>query len=180
MGRVVAVEYLTLDGVFEEPAWSGPYFDDLVAAFQYDNLFGADALLLGRVTYDGFRAAWPGMEDDPAGFGTRMNGIPKHVASRSPGTPEWNATFLEGDAVEAVRALRADDAAGVLLVNGSADLLQQLLAAGQVDELRLMVYPVLVGAGRRLFAEAPIEAAWRLTSSRTSPSGVAILEYRPA
>ncbi len=179
MGRVVAVEYLTLDGVSEEPAWSAPYFDDEVAAFQLDNLFGADALLLGRKTYEGFAAAWPGAEDE-AGFADRMNAIPKHVATRTLTEPTWNAAFLPGDVVASVITLRADEDAGTLLVNGSADLLRQLLAAGQVDELRLMVFPVLVGAGRRLFGEERIDAAWRLTESRTSPSGVALLFYELA
>ena len=183
MGRVVAVEYLTLDGVMEAPAWSGPYFDPFVGEFQADNLFPSDALLLGRVTYEGFKAAWPGMADDPAdtiGFGKRMNDLPKFVATRTLTEPEWNATFLEGDAVDAVAALRADAEVGTLLINGSGALLRDLIAGGLVDELRLMIFPVLVGAGGRLFSTDEAAHAWQLTQSRTSPSGVVILNYEPA
>src|SRR3954451_25433521 len=97
MGTIVVVEYLTLDGVMEEPRWSGPYFNEELQNFQLDNLMNADALLLGRVTYEGFKAAWPSMGDDAAGFGKKMNEMPKYVATRTLTTPEWNATFLGAD-----------------------------------------------------------------------------------
>ena len=148
MGTIVAVEYLTLDGVMEAPSWSAPYFNEELQGFQYDNLFAADALLLGRVTYDGFKAAWPSMSDEKS-FAERMNGMTKYVATRAGGAPEWNATFLEGDLVQAVTGLKATGQA--LLVNGSGDLVNQLAAAGLIDEYRLMVYPVVAGAGRHLF-----------------------------
>jgi dihydrofolate reductase len=177
MGKIVVVEYLSLDGVMADPAWSGPYFNEELQQFQYDNLFAADALLLGRVTYDGFRAAWPSMSDEK-GFADRMNGMPKHVATRAGGAPEWNATFLDGDLVEAVTRLKATDQA--LLVNGSGDLVNQLAAAGLVDEYRFMVYPVVVGRGKQLFDERAAGLALTLAASWTSESGVAVLTYQPA
>ncbi len=177
MGTIVAVEYLALDGVMEAPAWSFPYFNEELQQFQYDNLFAADALLLGRVTYDGFKAAWPSMTDEK-GFADRMNGMPKYVATRAGGAPEWNATFLAGDLVQAVTGLKATDQA--LLVNGSADLVNQLAAAGLIDEYRLMIYPVVAGAGRLLFDQRAADLPLTLAGSWTSKSGVAVLTYRPA
>ena len=177
MGTIVAVEYLTLDGVMESPSWSFPYFNEELQRFQYDNLFAADALLLGRVTYDGFKAAWPSMTDEK-GFAERMNGMPKYVATRAGGVPEWNATFLEGDLVQAVTRLKAT--ARALLVNGSGDLVNQLAAAGLVDEYRFMIYPVVAGPGKQLFDQRAAGLALTLTGSWTSASGVAVLTYQPA
>lgn len=177
MGKIVAVEYLSLDGVMENPAWSGPYFGEDLQQFQYDNLFAADALLLGRVTYDGFRSAWPSMSDEK-GFADRMNGMPKYVATRGGSAPEWNATFLAGDLVQAVTELKA--AEQTLLVNGSGDLVNQLAAAGLIDEYRFMVYPVVAGAGRQLFDQRAAGVKLSLAGSWTSASGVAVLTYQPA
>jgi dihydrofolate reductase len=177
MGTIVAVEYMSLDGVMENPAWSMPYFNEELQQFQYDNLFGADALLLGRVTYDGFRAAWPSMSDEK-GFADRMNGMPKYVATRAGGAPEWNAAFLAGDLIQAVTRLKATEPA--LLINGSSDLVNQLAAAGLIDEYRLMVYPVIAGAGKQLFDQRAAGVALTLTGSWTSKSGVAVLTYAPA
>jgi dihydrofolate reductase len=177
MGKIVAVEYLTLDGVMEEPRWSEPYFNDEVARFQYDNLFGSDALLLGRVTYEGFKAAWPTMTDGQ-GFADRMNGLPKFVTTATLTEPEWNATLLDGDVSERVAALKTDFA-GTLLLNGSGRLFQALHAAGLIDEYRLMFFPVVLGAGRRLFPEGSADGALKLVKSQITSSGVALLSYRP-
>lgn len=177
MGMIVAVEYLTLDGVMEEPAWSGPYFTDEVADFQFDNLFGSEALLLGRVTYEGFKAAWPTMLDE-RGFGDRMNDLPKYVLTNSLTEGEWNATLLHGDAAEAVGKLK-QDFEGTLLINGSARLFQALHDAALIDEYRLMVYPVVVGSGKRLFPEGATGASLKLVKTQISNSGVAILTYQP-
>jgi dihydrofolate reductase len=179
MADLVAVEYLSLDGVMEEPAWSGPYFNDEVARFQLDNLFTSDALLLGRVTYDGFRAAWPQADDDEAGFADRMNTMPKYVTTNTLTEPEWNATLMPGDGVEAVTALK-ETFDGTLLLNGSATLFAALHGAGLVDEYRFMVYPVVVGAGRRLFDTGAAAGPLDLVKSQITASGVAILTYRPA
>jgi len=177
MSTVVAVEYLSLDGVMEEPRWSGPYFNDEVNAFQYNNLLTSDALLLGRVTYQGFKSAWPTMSDE-AGFADRMNGMPKYVVTSTLDTGEWNATLLKGDVVEEVTKLKGEFD-GTLLINGSAELFQALHAAGLIDEYRFMIYPVVVGAGKRLFGQTGA-GALDLVSSQITGSGVAILTYRPA
>jgi dihydrofolate reductase len=178
MGTVVAVEYLTIDGIMGEPAWSAPYFNGEVADFQKDNLFGSDALLLGRDTYEGFKAAWPSMSDE-AGFADKMNGMPKYVATTTLDTGEWNATLLKGDAVEAVAALK-QEFDGQLLINGSATLFQTLHAAGLIDEYRFMIYPVLEGKGKRLFPEGTPSGALRLVKTLTTESGVIIAWYQPA
>jgi dihydrofolate reductase len=176
MSTVVAVEYLSLDGVMEEPHWSGPYFNDEVAEFQYNNLFSSDALLLGRVTYEGFKSAWPTMTDE-RGFADRMNGMPKYVSSSTLDTGEWNATLLKGDPAEQVTALKRD-VEGTLLINGSAQLFQALHAAGLIDEYRFMIYPIVVGTGGHLFAEGGA-GGLKLVKSQITDSGVAILTYHP-
>src|SRR4051812_15230438 len=101
MGTVVAVEYLSLDGVMEEPGWSGPYFDEEVGQFQYVNLFESEALLLGRITYEGFKASWPTMTDE-YGFAERMNSLPKYVVTNSLTEGDWNATLIHGEVSGAV------------------------------------------------------------------------------
>jgi dihydrofolate reductase len=177
MGKVFAVEYLTLDGVMEEPAWSGPYFNNELEDFQYDNLFECDALLLGRVTYEGFKEAWPSMTDDERGFGERMNAIPKYVASTTLKDMEWNATLLEGDVPDAVSKLR-ERSDEDLMIAGSAQLVETLRKHDLIDEYRLMVYPVIVGGGKRLFADGA--TTLKLTGSKITNSGVAVLTYQPA
>jgi len=177
MGKIVAVEYVSLDGVMEEPAWSGPYFNEELQRFQYENLFESDALLLGRVTYEGFKSAWPAMSDE-AGFADRMNGLPKYVATTTLVEPEWNASFIEGDVAQAVARLKSGD--DTLLINGSARLVNDLGRHGLIDEYRLMIYPVLVGGGKHLFDQSGLVGALTLKDSRSTESGVAILTYVPA
>jgi dihydrofolate reductase len=172
MGRIVAVEYLTLDGVFEDPEWTQPYFDDEVAAFQGEAMRWADALLLGRVTYDGMSVAWPEMGDTPESGGDIMNSIKKYVPTSTLTEPTWNATFLSGDVVEAVTALKTKDEN--LVVYGSGQLTETLRAAGLVDEYRLLVCPVVRGEGRRLFTGAA-PTTFTVTDSRTSPTGALLL-----
>jgi dihydrofolate reductase len=183
MGKVIAVEYVTLDGVFEEPGWSNPYFTEELQTFQWDNLHEADALLLGRVTYEGFAAAWPQMEEMTGEFGVRMNTLPKWVATSTPEALSWNATALstvDPDAVAAVRILRESPDSGTLLVNGSADLVNALSQAGLIDELRIMVFPVVLGSGKHLWADGGPELALSLVDARTTTSGVVIQTYAPA
>lgn len=179
MSKIIAVEYVTLDGVFEEPGWSGPFFGDELGAFQNDNLMEADALLLGRVTYEGFSQAWPAMEAETGDFGVKMNSMPKWVATSSPADLVWNASALEGPAIEAVAALKADESIGTLLINGSADLFNALSAAGLIDEYRFMVYPVVVGSGKQLWAGGESRTL-TLVKSQITTTGVAILTYVPA
>jgi dihydrofolate reductase len=177
MGKIVAVEYVTLDGVFEEPAWSGPYFNDELGTWQDKNLKEADALLLGRKTYEGFKAAWPGMEEATGDFGKKMNGMPKYVATTTLTEPEWNAQFLPGDVVEAVGKLRTEP--GSLLINGSASLVNLLTRHNLIDEYRIMIYPVVVGEGRKLWDEGT-KVALKPSSSFTTTTGVEVITYLPA
>ena len=177
MGKLYAVEYMTLDGVFEEPAWSGPYFNDELGNWQDQNLTEADALLLGRKTYEGFKAAWPQMEAGTGDFGKKMNGMAKHVATTTLTEPEWNAQFIQGDVAEAVAKLKTES--GSLMINGSATLLNYLTRHNLVDEYRIMVYPVVVGEGRKLWDEGT-KVALTLTKTFTTASGVQVLTYVPA
>ncbi|MEU7908171.1 dihydrofolate reductase family protein [Actinoplanes sp. NPDC049118] len=177
MGKIYAVEYVTLDGVFEEPAWSGPYFNDELAGWQAANLEEADALLLGRKTYEGFKEAWPQMEAETGDFGKKMNGMGKQVATTTLTEPEWNAEFIQGDVVEAVTRLKAGP--GTLMINGSASLVNLLTRHNLIDEYRIMVYPVVVGEGRRLWDDGT-KVALKLTDSFTTKTGVEVITYVPA
>jgi dihydrofolate reductase len=177
MGKVVAVEYVTLDGVFEEPAWSGPYFNEELSTWQAGNLEQADALLLGRKTYEGFKAAWPQMEEATGFFGKRMNSMPKHVATTTLDTPEWNATFIQGEVADAVAELKTGP--GSLLINGSATLVNYLTRHNLIDEYRIMVYPVVQGEGRKLWDEGT-KIALTLADSWKTATGVEVVTYVPA
>jgi dihydrofolate reductase len=186
MGRIVVTEFVSLDGVMEAPGGGEEYkhggwtFEIDRGAegdrFKLDELIEAEAQLLGRRTYEGFAAAWPGMTDD-AGFAEKMNGMPKYVVSSTLESAEWNnSTVLSGDLVEEVTKLK-QEVDGVILVAGSAQLVQGLLAHGLVDELRLMVFPVVLGSGKRLFGESEDKVALKLTDSKTVGDGIAILTY---
>ena len=148
--------------------------------FKFEETIGADALLLGRVTYDGFAAAWPTMEGTGE-FGEKMNGMPKYVVSSTLSNPEWsNSTVLGGDPVEAVRPLR-QDVDGTLLVAGSAQLAQTLFEHDLVDEIRLMVFPVVLGTGKRLFGETSDRKPFKQKESQTvGDDGVATMVYERA
>jgi dihydrofolate reductase len=169
MSRIVAVEYLSLDGVFEDPRWTQPYFDAAVGAFQGESMQWADALLMGRVTYDGMSQAWPAMGNDPSNGSDIMNSIGKYVPTSTLSDPTWNATFLSGDVVEEVSKLDEN-----LLIYGSGQLTETLRAAGLIDEYRLLICPIVLGSGRRLFTgSAPSE--FTVTDNRTAPSGMVFL-----
>ena len=177
MGRIVAVEYLTLDGVFENPAWTQPYFDEAVAAFQAEAMQSADALLLGRITYDGMSRAWPAMGSDEATGGDIMNSIGKYVPTSTLTEPTWNATFLTGDVVARVTDLKAGNEN--LLVYGSGHLSETLRAEGLIDEYRLLICPLVLGEGRKLFT-GNAASRFTVTDSRTAPSGMALLTLATA
>jgi len=179
MRKLIATEYLTLDGVMEAPnKWSGPFWNDEAAQFKFDELFASDALLLGRVTYQGFAAAWPSMTDE-AGFADRMNGLPKYVVSTTLDTAEWNNSHLiKANVAEEIRQLKQQPGQDILLA-GSADLLDSLMQADLIDEYRLMVHPVVVGSGKRLFREGRAKVL-QLAATRTLSSGIIILTYQPA
>ena len=190
MRTLVVTTFITLDGVMQAPGgpgedpsggfthegWVVPFFDDAVGRQVTEWFTGAEDFLLGRTTYDIFYASWPKMiSDDPVSQG--LNFKPKHVASRTLTSVEWETADLLGDDVPgAIRALKETDG-GELQVHGSAGLIQTLLAEDLVDELRLMVFPVVLGQGKRIFGDGAIPRTWRLTSSTTSPSGVVMAAY---
>ncbi len=177
MGKIVAVTYLTLDGAFENPGWSGPYFNDEISQFQADNLAEADVQLLGRKTYEGFKEAWPKMEEQTGDFGLKMNSMPKWVATTTLTEPEWNAQFISGDVAEFVTQLRSEPVN--VLIGGSARLVNYLVKHNLLDEWRVMVYPVVIGDGRK-FWEDGVAAKFDVAKSWTSKSGVSVITYTPA
>lgn len=187
MGRIAVTEFVSLDGVMQAPGGGEEYrhagwtFEIDRGAegdkFKLDEAIAAEALLLGRVTYEGFAAAWPSMEGD---FADKFNGMPKYVVSATLEDPSWsNTTVIGSDVASSIATLRAE-ATGELQVHGSARLVQTLIEHDLVDELRLMVFPVLLGEGKRLFGETSQKKPMRLQSSRIVGDGVAILTYEPA
>ncbi|WP_310393641.1 dihydrofolate reductase family protein [Hymenobacter sp.] len=177
MRKIIAAEYLTLDGVMENPAWTGPYFNDELAQLQHSLLMASDALLLGRVTYEGFAAAWPGVTDEN-GFAERMNGLPKFVASRTLTTADWNASIIQGDVAAEVTRLKQEPGQN-LLIYGSGQLAEHLRQHHLIDEYRLMVHPLLLGSGQRLFREGD-GTNLTLTNTVATSTGVLVLTYQLA
>jgi dihydrofolate reductase len=185
MAKIVVSEFVSLDGVMEDPGgaekfefggWTMPYWNDDVAKFKYDELFAADALLLGRVTYQAFAAAWPSMKDE---FADRMNNMTKYVVSSTLDSVEWtNSQLLTGDLVTAVTALH-EQPGGDILIAGSATLVQALLRHNLVDDLRLEVYPVVLGTGQRLFDGAG-HTTWTLGQNVSTSTGVSLQAYHRA
>jgi dihydrofolate reductase len=167
--------YVSLDGVVEDPAWTGPFWSDELSNLQADYLYASDALLLGRVTYEGFAAAWPTMEESTGDFGKKMNSMPKYVASNTLQEAEWNASILNGDLATEVSNLK-EQPGGDLLIYGSGNLVDQLTRLGLIDEYRLMTHPVLVGSGKRLFTEST-QTTLRLTDCTTTSTGVVVATY---
>ncbi|GAB3580365.1 dihydrofolate reductase family protein [Hymenobacter daeguensis] len=174
MSKVIAAEYLTLDGVMENPAWTAPYFNEELGEFQGELLSACDALLLGRVTYEAFAGAWPNMPDAPGA--DRMNSLPKYVASTTLQAAEWNAGIIQGDVAAEVARLKQEPGQN-LLIYGSARLVQHLHEKGLIDEYRLMIFPVVLGGGKRLFADGSAQAGLKLLSSHTTRTGVLVLSY---
>ncbi|HEX5224163.1 MAG TPA: dihydrofolate reductase family protein [Solirubrobacteraceae bacterium] len=178
MRKVKLAMYVALDGVVENPAWTAPYWNDEISAMQEEYLYSSDELLLGRVTYEGFAASWPTMEEETGDFGRKMNSMPKRVASRTLSDAEWNAAIIDGDLGEAVRAMKQEDGADILIY-GSGELVDELTRLSLIDEYRLIVYPVLVGEGKRLFASQP-ERALSLKETASTASGIVVLTYDAA
>jgi dihydrofolate reductase len=184
VGKIVVTEFVSLDGVIEDPGgsedfkYSGWSFEvdrgDEGNQFKLDETMASEALLLGRKTYEGFADAWPSREGE---FADKFNNMPKYVVSSTLEDPEWtNSTVLDGDLAGEVAKLR-DRHDGDVVVHGSAQLVQDLLEQDLVDELHLMVFPVVLGAGKRLFGETSDKKPLRLTESRTVGDGVMILVY---
>jgi dihydrofolate reductase len=187
MGRIVVTEFISLDGVVEDPGgaedfkyggWSFEFSrGDDGDKFKLDETMDSAALLLGRKTYEGFADAWPSREGE---FADKFNNMPKYVVSSTLKDPEWaNSTVLDGDLVEEVSKLK-QEVDGNIVVHGSPQLVQALIENGFVDELRLMVFPVLLGSGKRLFGETSDKHGLRLADSKTVGDGVSILIYEPA
>jgi dihydrofolate reductase len=185
MGRIVVSQFITLDGVTEDPGGSegsargGWAFQfergDEGDRFKLDEVMASEALLLGRKTFEGFAEAWPSREGD---FADKFNGMQKYVVSSTLDEPQWNNTkVISGNITSELQALR-DALGGDLLVNGSNQLVSLLLANGLIDELRLMVFPIVLGAGKRLFPEGSESSSLRLIESRTAGETV-ILIYVP-
>jgi dihydrofolate reductase len=187
MARIVVTEFISLDGVMESPG-GGEDFEHAGWTFQIDRgeegdkfkldeTMATEALLLGRKTYEGFAAAWPSMEGD---FADKFNSMPKYVVSSTLESPDWNnSTVLAGELVAEVEKLK-ENTAGDVVVHGSAQLVQALVEHDLVDELRLMVFPVVLGTGKRLFGETSGKKSFVLEDSKTVGAGVTILVYRPS
>jgi dihydrofolate reductase len=188
MGRLVVTEFVSIDGVFEDPGgaegyehggWTFEYNrGEEGDKFKLDELMEAEVQLFGRVTYDGFAAAWPSREGD---FADKINSAPKYVVSTTLKAPGWrNTTVISRDALGAIAELKAQTN-GVILVAGSGTLVGTLLAADLVDELRLMVFPTVLGRGKRLFPDGIDRLRLKLTESRqVGPDGVQVQVYQRA
>jgi len=188
MGKLVVTEFVSVDGVFEDPGGAEGYehggwtfeYDrgDDGNKFKLDELMEAEVQLLGRVTYEGFAAAWPTREGP---FADKLNDDPKYVVSNTLENPDWqNTTVISGDVVEGISKLK-DETEGVILVAGSGTLVRTLLEADLVDELRLMVFPTILGRGRRLFPEGIDRLRLKLVETTTvGPDGVQVQIYERA
>ena len=177
MRKVIVSEFLSLDGVIQEPMWTFPYWNDEIAKFKFDELFAIDALLLGRVTYEGFAAAWPGRTDEQ-GYADRMNGLPKHVVSTTLEKAEWNNSHLiKANVAEAVSKLKQQPGQDILIF-GSGKLIETLIEHNLVDQYHLLVYPIVLGSGQRLFEDGT-NTKLKLSDTKTFSSGVVALIYQP-
>src|SRR5436309_14743070 len=187
MGHIVVSEFVSLDGVMEDPGGAEGYehggwtFEiergEGGDKFKLDETLASDALLLGRVTYEGFAEAWPAREGE---FADKFNNMPKYVVSSTLESPSWsNSTVLSGDLGQEIAKLKSE-LDGRIVVHGSGQLARGLLERDLVDELRLMVFPVILGSGKRLFGDMPDKKRMRLATSQTVGDGVAILTYKRA
>jgi dihydrofolate reductase len=178
MSKIIVTEFLSLDGVMEEPAWSLIYWNDAIAKFKKDELFASNAHLLGRVTYQGFAAAWPDRKDEE-GFADRMNSLPKYVISSTLEKGEWpGTTVIRENVVEGITKLKESPGQD-FLVAGSCTLVQTLVKNSLVDEFHLLLYPLLLGTGKRLFMDGIGKQDLRLIEMKSMGSGVVLLVYAP-
>ena len=186
MAKLIVTEFVSLDGVMEDPGgaedfkyggWTFEIDRGEGDKFKLDETMETDALLLGRKTYEGFAAAWPSREGE---FADKFNTMPKYVVSSTLENPEWNnTTVVKGDVVEAVKKLKKEQN-GTIVVHGSGRLAQTLIENDLVDQLNLMVFPVVLGSGKRLFGDTSDKKSLELVDSKVVGDGVAILTYRPA
>ncbi|MFE4693953.1 dihydrofolate reductase family protein [Streptomyces sp. NPDC056749] len=195
MAKLTLTTFVSLDGVMQGPGgpdedttggfeyggWTVPFADEGMGAFVSEVFDRSGAYLLGRRTYDIFSSYWPLVTDPQDPIAARLNTLPKHVVSRTLTDPEWeNTTVVAGDVPAEVARLKERTAEGELQIHGSGTLAQSLLAHDLIDEVNLIVHPVYLGGGRRLFADGGQPTAFELTGARTTGSGIAIHTYRPA
>ncbi len=188
MRRIVVTEFISADGVIEDPGgaegfrhggWSFQFNDPDGMKYKLDETMDHDAMLLGQVTYEGFAQAWPGRTDD-VGFADKMNAMPKYVVSRTLTTADWNnSTILSGDLAQEIGALKEQEG-GDILIAGSASLVRGLTDLGLVDEYRLMMFPIVLGSGKRLFDDIADAATLTLTDVKPLKTGTVILTYHRA
>jgi dihydrofolate reductase len=177
MRRIILSEFVSLDGVMEEPAWTAPYWSDEIARFKFDELFAVDALLLGRVTYQGFAAAWPGRTDEQ-GYSERMNNLPKYAVSTTLDHLDWNnSTLIKANIFEEISNLKQQSGQDVLIF-GSGQLANWLIQKDLIDQYHLLVYPIILGRGKRLFQNGSTSPL-KLVESKSFRSGVTALIYQP-
>jgi len=182
MRKVTAGLFVSLDGVTESPdKWHFPYFNDEMGEAVGAAMAAADAMLLGRVTYEEFASYWPGVSSEDQPFADYMNTAPKYVASRILEEPlEWNnSTLIKGNLAEEIRRLKRQPGKNIG-ITGSVTLVRSLLQEDLLDELGLMIHPVVVGSGKRLFGEGDVPKKLKLVGSKTFSTGVVYLTYRPA
>jgi dihydrofolate reductase len=177
--RLVATEYLSLDGVFEEPGhWSFPFFNDEAGQFKWAELQASDALLLGRHTYEGFAAAWPTMPNTGE-FGEKMNSMPKYVVSSTLEKAEWSGSnVIKGNVTEEIRKLK-EKPGHDLLLSGSALLFNAMMRENLIDLYRFMLFPTVLGKGMRLFEDGGKQRNLRLNETKRFGKGIVVLEYEP-
>lgn len=175
MRNIVVTEFVSLDGIMQDPAWTFPYWNDEIAAFKGEESAAGDALLLGRVTYQGFAAAWPQSKDEGAPY---FNNVRKYVVSTTLDRAEWhNSTLIKANVVEEITQIK-QQAGQDIVVHGSATLVQTLMQHDLVDRYRLLVYPLVLGNGKRLFRDGTT-ATLSLVETRSFSSGVVALIYEP-
>jgi dihydrofolate reductase len=181
MSKVVASLFVSLDGVIEAPeTWHFPYFNDEMGTVIGEAMSSTDAFLLGRRTYEEWARYWPSQSSDENPMAAAINGLPKYVASRTLDEVTWqNSMLLGADVPEAIEKLKEQPGRDIS-ISGSATLVRSLLGEGLLDELRLMIHPVVVGRGRRLFENGSASAPLELVDSETFSTGVLNLTYRPA
>lgn len=181
MRKITAGEFVSLDGVMEAPhEWHFPYWSDEMGEAIAAQMAESDAMLLGRVTYEEFAAFWPGQSAAENPAAAHMNGTPKYVVSTTlENVDAWqNSTLISGDILDGIAELKAQPGKNIG-VTGSATLVQSLLDAGLLDELRLMVHPIVVGHGKRLFRQEARQSGLKLVDSKTFSTGVLLLTYQP-
>jgi dihydrofolate reductase len=177
MRKLIATEFVTLDGVMHAPdEWQGPYWNDEATKFKFDELMASDALLLGRVTYELFAGAWPTITDEE-GFADKMNSMQKHVATTSLTEFTWNSQPIEGDVIEGIKKLKEQDGKNILIY-GSGQLLHSLMPHDVIDVYVLLIHPLVLGSGQRFFEDGSTKPL-KLTDTKTLGEIVAVT-YEPA